>query len=510
MADCNPCKPKEGPWVNLDPPLGPESCESGDDSSTDQPCDELCGLTGPFGPDCSGWTPGPGECPAPPLNVQVVHPYIKGTLDIRWDDPAILAKNGKYQIVGVNIYRSDTSEKGPYRRINMAPIGGTFYRDFTNNAIVVNEVVDWNSGWLQRGSIANNARWTLRTLHRPIVKRTGISTPANSVFDVQVMIDGVQASVQEVFGPRGEITLSNVRGFDNATQSWVEAVLPTATSSVTVTYYYALNAVRTDLDKKIWYRVTTVGLDGNSPTGYRETPLIYTEPATFRAVEGMDYIWREAIRRNNWILEQGGERVKVFIRKTSGEQCFCGRDPRTIEYSQQPLNSCLICFGSGFVGGYEGPYDMIVAPDDAPRTVRQTPQGRALDHQQDVWTGPSPMLSQRDFIVKQTNERYSIGPVHKPSNRGNVMQQHFQIRYLDEQDIRYQIPMYNTTELCWPEIRWRPAIMQGGAWMTEYPPTGPHPVGAAYQQTPMETEKENIPDTREQRGRTPVWANITY
>jgi hypothetical protein len=153
---------------------------------------------------------------------------------------------------------------------------------------------------------------------------------------------------------------------------------------------------------------------------------------------------------------------------------------------------------------------MIIAPDDNDRAVRQSPTGRHLDHTQDVWTGPSPGLTQRDFIVKQTNERYSIGPVRKPSNRGNIMQQHFQIRYLDEQDIRYEIPLFDTTELNWPECRGRPAEAQGGAWQTEYPPLGPYPVGADYQQTPMATEKENIPDNREQRGRTPVYENITY
>jgi hypothetical protein len=153
---------------------------------------------------------------------------------------------------------------------------------------------------------------------------------------------------------------------------------------------------------------------------------------------------------------------------------------------------------------------MIIAPDDADRAVRQSLMGRHLEHTQDVWTGPSPLLTMRDFIVKQTNERYSVGPVRKPSNRGNIMQQHFQIKYLDEADIRYTIPLFDTTELCWPEVRGRPAVMQGGGWKTEYPPQGPYPVGADYQQTPMQTEKENIPDTREQRGRTPVYENITY
>lgn len=116
---------------------------------------------------------------------------------------------------------------------------------------------------------------------------------------------------------------------------------------MSLTYYYNRNAVRTNLDKKTWYRVTTVALDPASPTGFRETPLEFAEPATFRAVERIDYMWREAIRRNNWVLEQGGERVKVFVMKTSGIPCWCRRDPRSVEFTQQPDNRCHVCFVPG-------------------------------------------------------------------------------------------------------------------------------------------------------------------
>ena len=72
------------------------------------------------------------------------------------------------------------------------------------------------------------------------------------------------------------------------------------------------------------------------------------------------------------------------------------------------------CYGTGFVGGYEGPIDIIIAPDDADRRVTQTPNGRRLEHQYEVWIGPTPMLSQRDFIVKQESEfvagdRWTLG-----------------------------------------------------------------------------------------------------
>ena len=502
--------PKE-PWAGKANPVGPASCGPGPGPVPPPICPDPPPSPGPFGPGCIGWDVGPNECPVAPINPQVVSPLFAGTMDLRWDNPGILAKNSKFPVLGVNIYRSDSSERGPYRRLNAAPVGGTFYRDFTDNVLVDNEVIDWDNQWLSRGEEANSRRWTFRTKNYPIVKNTPQAISANSPMDVQLTINNQIVPVHTVFGPTGEVTLINVRGFDFARQRWIEPVLPEGPQTpVLLTYRYNRNAVKTNLDKKIWYRITTVAADENSPTGFRETPLDFTESVTYRAIENLDYIWREAMRRNNWVLEQGGERVKVFIKKTSGVQCYCGRDPRNIDWGKQPDSRCEKCFGTSFVGGYEGPYDMIVAPDDAPRAVAQTPHGRYVDHQYEVWTGPSPLLTMRDFVVKQTNERYSVGAVRKPSNRGNILQQHFEIRLLDEKDIRYKIPLFDTTELCWPECRGRPAVVQGGAWETEFPPEGPYPVGANYQQTPMETDKDNIPDEREQRGRTPVYENITY
>ena len=58
---------------------------------------------------CVGWEPSPGEFPFAPVNIEVVHPYIEGCLDIRWDDPSILSRgpiacggpdNSKWNIVG--------------------------------------------------------------------------------------------------------------------------------------------------------------------------------------------------------------------------------------------------------------------------------------------------------------------------------------------------------------------------------------------------------------------------
>ena len=194
----------------------------------------------------------------------------------------------------------------------------------------------------------------------------------------------------------------------------------------------------------------------------------------------------------------------MFIRRVTGNPCGCVWDSRLEAYSKQPINHCLSCFGTGFLGGYEGPIDVIIGPDESDRRVTQTPNGRRLESTYEVWFGPSPMVSQRDFIVKQNGERYSIGPVRRTQVRGLVLQQSFQIGYLDSGDIRYRVPMVGLEELAWPETRY---TSPEDAPCVE---ADPYPIGFDYQATPMGTEVPKIPDGREQRGRTPVWANITY
>ena len=161
-----------------------------------------------------GWGPSLGENPFPPANVQVVSPLFTGALDIRWDDPRINPCNSAFDIVGVNIYRSDTTERGPYTRINRFPVGANFYRDMTDNAFAEQETVLWPQDYISRGESANGSRFTFKTKRCPIVKKDGQAITANSPADVQVTINGVIVPVHEVFGTTGEITLINTQTFD--------------------------------------------------------------------------------------------------------------------------------------------------------------------------------------------------------------------------------------------------------------------------------------------------------
>lgn len=469
----------------------------------------------------AGWSALPVDQPLPPQNVEVISPYLRGVLDIRWDNPALLARNATFTIVGVNIWRSDVSDRGPFYRLNDFPLGGTFYRDQTSGSFTSVERVDWGSGWLNKGGCKPNERlWRLKTQH-PILKPVQYApfdrpTYANSPHDVTVTIDGTPVIPDDVFGPTGEITLINQSTYNSSTDRNDPAVLPGPDSTVEVCYKASLHQVNSGLDQKIWYRLTTVVLDPEAQGGLRETSLDWVQPHSVIEIERMDYIWKRAVRMNHWILQQGGERVKLFIRRQMGLPCPCQLDPRLREYSKQPAYNCTGCYGTGYCGGYEGPFDIIIAPDDAERRISQKMSGRRLEHSYEVFMGPSPVVSQRDFLVKQTNERYSIGPVRRPSNRGNLLQQHFNIGYLDQGDVRYDVPVDGVVDFTYPETRYgyvhAPSLPVDGDFPdTVHPWTGdpPYPVGSR-NVTPMITEKSNTPDDREQRGRTAVWENIEY
>ncbi len=420
--------------------------------------------------------------PLPPLNILVTTGFEKEMIDIRWTSPTELQANSKFNVIGVNVYRSFDSEYGPYTRLTDIPIGSNFYRDKTRVVVVLQEDV---SNSFTVGGPNNPAdpsgKLVFKTAHQPIFIGVGSSIPNCTNLVVSVTVNGIPAFVQCINGVSGEIELMNNSTFDVISQTLQPAVIPTSSSDVVlVTYKYIDNKVKTNLDQKIYYRLTTVAVDDSG--NLIETSLERATQSSNRQAETLDYIWREAVRRNRFLLTQAGERVKLFIRKNVGPKCGC--------YSNlhgQSSSVCAECFGTEILGGYDGPYDVLISPDDGDRALKQSNRGRTFSHNYDTWMGPSPIVSQRDFIVKLNGDRYGLASIRMPSNRGMILQQFFKVSHLDEGDIRYKVPVLDTTFLAFPQTRY---IIPGK--------------GNA---TPMMTERDSIPDEREIRGNTVEFEN---
>lgn len=418
--------------------------------------------------------------PLPPLNIQVSSSFQKGSFDIRWSNPSELQVNTKFNILGVNIYRSFDSEFGPYFRLTPVPIGSNFYRDQTEVTVALQE--DVSNSFTGRGPETHpDGRYVFRTKHRPLFLQTFPGIEDCLALNVFVTVNGEPSLTSRIVSDTGEIELWRTPRFDVINQTRILPNLPEKdTDVVLATYKYIKNIIKTDLDPRIYYRITTVvQVNGNRLI---ETPLERAAQSNNQEVERINWIWREAVRRNSWILDQGGERVKIFIRRLSGNQCGC-----TSDEFKQPSSDCLACFGTGILGGYEGPYDLTIAPDDGEKNIAQSNRGRTKEHTYDSWTGPNPLLSQRDFIVKLNGDRYGIGAVRMPSNRGAQLQQFFTISHLDEQDIRYQVPVLDTAMLMSPETRYM--------------------IPGRGEANPIMTERDTIPDEREERGFSVTYEN---
>lgn len=418
--------------------------------------------------------------PLAPLNVFVMN-IQRGVYDIRWDNPGFLGGNGKFDILGVNIYRSFDSQLSNYTKINTTPVGSLYYRDSTENRTVTNE--DVSDHFTGRGVDHPEHQYIIKVAHYPIVKPGSQGEPTDHIGDVTVRIDGVVVKPLKVKGRSGEIYLDQRRYIDPMTRTLTNPTLPDDDSVVTVTYQYNVTTLSNALHQRMYYKVTTVAMIDAEEV---ETPLTDVDGVSVYEIEKLDYIWKEAIRRNRWILEQGGEAVKVFLRKWVGTRCRCWSDTH-----KQAEGTCLICYGTSIEGGYEGPFDILVAPQDGERRIELSQNGMNVMHQYEVWTGPNPLLSQRDFVVRQNGDRYTIGPVNVPSNRGTILQQSFSLGYISERDIRYTVSAQNDN-MSYPQTRQKDWNKPGVTTPTY----------------PQITESGDVPDGREDRGRTPTYGRI--
>lgn len=374
--------------------------------------------------------------PLPPRNVFVTSPYINGILDIRWDNPLEISENSKFSILGVNIYKSEDSECGPFVKINSDPIQTLYYRDQTTDKIIIDE------DGLPRLDRGDNPKkeWIVRALTFPLVKPGKQSQLADVSDDVSVKIDNgdgnlITVPVKRVCGKTGNIYLITEKCFNPETKRYDEPRLPCFPNGrIYISYWNNTKLIRSDLIPRYFYKIATIGRDNTGKIF--ETPLQNILPSNVYQIEKPHYVWKAVIAKNRYLLEQFGERVKLFIRKENGERCS-----NYVETHKQAHNECTLCYGTGFLGGYEGPIDITIAPPEAEKHIDITDVGLRLNFTFESWMGPSPLIRTRDFVVRQNGERMMVGSVTPQGAKGSVFQQHFMLNYRDSKDVIYKISL---------------------------------------------------------------------
>ena len=369
--------------------------------------------------------------PISPTETSIYNPGVQYAIDLGFSDPRLDPQNAGFQILGVNVYRSYEDPKGPYVKVNTDPIQTGYYRD-GHKVLLFEENV--STKFISRGTNPKK-EWIFETSNKPIVINNVVYSQPSEGQDILVNIDGQDLRPLKADGAKGKVWLNTAKTYDPISHISSPAILPGENSVVICKYYYVSNFVQTNLNRRLYYKLTTYGYDVIDHVNI-ETPLASAPVLGLEAMAEAEPVWQEAMRRNNFILEQGGERVKLFLRKWAGATC-----PNNSPTHKSTLNDCTICFGTGYIGGYTGPYDVLIASPDESKGLEATPEGLKTSFSFETWTGPSPLISQRDFMVRKNGDRFSIGAVNLTTVNGAPLQQRFNLSLLGSRDIRYSVPL---------------------------------------------------------------------
>jgi hypothetical protein len=295
--------------------------------------------------------------PLAPRNPMVTSPYKIGSTDIRWDNPRLIPQNNHLNIVGVNVYRSTENPYGPYVKVNSTPVGVLYFRDETKEVYTTE-----NATPTVRYLDVPDKRWYIYAQRKPLIQPGTNGRITDRIEDVKLEIDDGDGTFLEVpaftvSGQTGEITLISNPTFNNVINQVIPPRLPWPPNGrIRLSYTYLSNQVLSQLNQRIYYKVTTVAVDPNDPSKRIETPLDEAEFRSTFDMEEIDWIWREGIRRNRWMLEQSGERVKVFTRMWMGERC-----PNYEDSHGQSHQDCETCFPAG---------SMVTLADGSKKDIR--------------------------------------------------------------------------------------------------------------------------------------------
>lgn len=266
---------------------------------------------------------------------------------------------------------------------------------------------------------------------RPVVDDSGSNNSTDDSKFVTVTIDDQKAYVRKLQGLEGLIELETEKVYDDVKKQYFAPPVPNEFSKVIVSYRIPSHITNISLMKNYFYKVSCV-------TSNDETDLDLIKPQTLQS-EQMTYMFEEAVRRNSWLLDQGGEQVLLYIKRRAGVKCHCTYRDMKERTHKQPDQDCETCFGSGFVGGYDGPFPILIGPLTTEKRIQQTDRGLSLVYQIETWTGPTPIITQRDMIVRRNGDRCLVGPLTPVEGPGGVkVQQHFSVEVLNGTDIRYK------------------------------------------------------------------------
>lgn len=150
----------------------------------------------------------------------------------------------------------------------------------------------------------------------------------------------------------------------------------------------------------------------------------------------------EWLRRDYIVLEQMGERAILLRRKRSGVHCDCWRDE-----DRKALPRCKVCYGTGWVDGYDVFYPFLIDFQPAGERLQITSVGLVMDNQPRGWGVIVPQIADGDYVVRLWNQKLDRYELNNPTRTGRdgvggiPTIQEFSLRLHDSDHPIYRFPV---------------------------------------------------------------------
>jgi hypothetical protein len=358
------------------------------------------------------------------LHLLVLPSVDQRSVDLTW------RRNPVTNAVGYNVWRA-VANPTDWVKITTEPVNVTFFRDCSKIEQAI-ETPIWESGTDSATGV-----FILKVKKTPMCAMTlgdaSIVQLANAA-DVQVLSKktGKKLNVDLVNPVRGLIQLTRKLVVAESVDFLEKPPFEEDAQNLEVTYYWVSRLTDSAFGRDLYYKVTEVLGDGS------ETPLDQAAYVSNQDLEKLDYYWREAIRKNRFIIEQSGEPAFLLMAKTTGRICDCV-DTETLK----SRNNCPVCWGVGYVGGYDGPYKIMFTPPNAPSQTRQGQEGKSKIRVAQSILGPTPTLMPGDIIVRFNGEKLVVTEVERTQVGGVTLQQQYNTELLKVSDFRQRLNVRN-------------------------------------------------------------------
>jgi hypothetical protein len=179
-----------------------------------------------------------------------------------------------------------------------------------------------------------------------------------------------------------------------------------------------------------WYKVSTLyqDKDGKIVEGDLSGPFMYR-------VSNTNKWFHKANERNLWILKNTGQLFDLYTRKYEGTRCKCWSE----SHGQAGNPDCTICYGTGFVGGFEPMFQLYVRLKPAETSLDITPQEFTYNNLPGAWTISTVQIKNRDLLIGPDGIIYSVLSSYVNQAAGYLFHQELKLKELDPNDPLYKM-----------------------------------------------------------------------